>query len=77
MRYWTIAFPGECGQHVQETWSEEQLLASSYYKHWVLKMTEYGKHEHITNENFIEDWCIIHWAMETDKFGRHLKEGEE
>ena len=70
MKYWTISFPGECGQHVTETWSEEQLLSSPYYKHWVLRMTEANKHQHISNENFIEDWCIIHWAIETDQFGR-------
>lgn len=69
MKYWTIAFPGECGQHVTETWSEEQLLQSSYYKHWVHKMCEANKHEFITNDNFIDDWCVIHWAQETDEFG--------
>ena len=28
MKYWTIVFPGECGQHVQETWSEDQAASN-------------------------------------------------
>jgi len=64
MKYWTICFPGECGQHVEETWSEEQILKSSYYKNWVLKMTQANKHDLISNERCIEDWCTVHWATE-------------
>lgn len=73
MKYWTIHFPGECGQYVTETWTEEQLLRSRYYKDWVFKMTEANKHELISNERFIEDWTTIHWAVETDEFGSALK----
>jgi hypothetical protein len=72
MRYWTIAFPGECGQHVVETWSETQLLASAYYKHWVLRMIQANQHNNITNENFIDDWCTVHWAQQTDEWGNKL-----
>jgi hypothetical protein len=72
MKYWTISFPGECDQHVTETWSEGQLLKSSYYKHWVFKMFEANKHALINNENFIEDWCAVHWAVETDQWGNKI-----
>lgn len=72
MRYWTIAFPGECGQHVVETWSEEQILASAWYKHWVLRMCESNKHEFMTNENAIYDWIAVHWAIPTDEWGNKL-----
>jgi hypothetical protein len=71
MRYWTISFPGECGQHVVETWSEEQIL-KSYYGHWMLKMCEANLHDQISNEKCIEDWCIVHWAIETNEFGDKL-----
>lgn len=69
MKYWSICFPGECGQLVKETWSEDQIFKSSYYKHWIIKMVEANKHEHINNENFIDDWVTIHWAIETDQYG--------
>lgn len=69
MKYWTIKFPGECGQHVTETWNEKQILESSWYKHWLLKMIQANKHDLINNENAINDWVVVHWAVETDEWG--------
>jgi hypothetical protein len=73
MKYWTIAFPGEYGQHVVETWSEDQIM-ESYYRYWVSKMLGHhgGPHADITRENCIMDWCTVHWAMETDEWGNKL-----
>ena len=68
-RYWTITFPGEHGQTVVETWSEEQIL-KSYYAYWFHKMCEANKHEEISEENCIRDWVVTHWAGRTDEFGR-------
>lgn len=70
MKYYTISFPGEFGQHVVETWSEEQIL-SSYLSYWTSKMLDKYKapHPDITKENCIADWCVVHWAEETDKWG--------
>ena len=39
MKYWTIVFPGEFGQHVQETWSEDQII-KAYYTYWSTKMIQ-------------------------------------
>lgn len=72
MKYWTIVFPGEFGQHVQETWSEDQIL-ESYYPYWKGKMMEVGKQDMITKERCIDDWTVVHWAQETDQFGRPVK----
>lgn len=69
MNYWTIVFPGEYGQHVQETWTEEQII-SSYYKHWSGKMFLNGKGADVSKANCIEDWKVVHWATKTDEFGR-------
>jgi len=77
MRYWTISFPGEFGQHVQETWSEEQLLRSPYYNRWIYKMCEANMHDKITNENFIDDWTVVYWAVETGQFGQPLEQHEQ
>ena len=73
MKYWTISFPGECGQHVVETWSEEQIFKSPYYKHWMLKMCEANKHELISDKRCIEDWITVHWAVETDQWGNKIE----
>jgi hypothetical protein len=72
MKYWTIVFPGEFGQHVQETWSEDQII-ESYYKYWYGKMVESNKHDKISRELCIDDWCVVHWSEETDEFGKRIK----
>lgn len=71
MKYYTIVFPGEYGQHVQETWSKEQIL-KFYWKHWNVKMFQSGNGDLVTEERCIEDWIITHWAEETDEFGNKL-----
>lgn len=72
MKYWTICYPGEVGQHVQETYSEDQII-KSYYTYWFHKMVEANKHDLISNERCIEDWCTVHWAEETGPFGEKIE----
>jgi hypothetical protein len=72
MKYWTICFPGECDQHVQETWSAEQIMKSSWYRNWVLKMVQANKNSLMTEQNAIDDWVTVHWAVETDEFGNKI-----
>ncbi len=69
MKYWTIVFPGEFGQHVQETWTEDQIL-DSYYTYWCMKMVQAGCHaDLISREACIDDWVVVHWACRTNEFG--------
>lgn len=68
-KYYTICFPGEYGQNVVETWSEEQIL-KSYYAHWTHKMVQANKHDQVSEQQCIDDWVVVHWAVETDQFGR-------
>jgi hypothetical protein len=68
-KYYTISFPGEHGQQVTETWSEEQII-KSYYPYWFSKMVQANKHDMIDIKRCIEDWCTVHWAIETDEFGK-------
>jgi hypothetical protein len=71
MKYYTIVFPGECGQHVQETWNTDQIL-QSYYTYWVTKMIQNNNYLDISEERCIDDWCAVHWAMETDEWGNKI-----
>lgn len=71
MKYWTIVFPGEFGQHVQETWSEEQII-KTYYNPWSQKMIIAGKNDMINRDQCIDDWVCVHWAIETDQFGNKI-----
>lgn len=71
MKYYTIAFSGEFGQHVQETWSEDQIL-QSYWTYWFTKMIENAAVGDLTRERCIDDWRVVHWAVETDEFGNKI-----
>ena len=70
-KYWTIWFDGECGQQVQETWSEEQILASAWYKNWVMMVVQANKPHLLEDPSVaIEDWVTVHWAVATDEYGK-------
>ena len=64
MKRWSITFPGEFGQDVVETWTEDQII-ESYYKYWSTKMIENNLNSEISRERCIEDWCVVHWAWES------------
>ena len=66
MKYYSISFPGEFGQHVDEIWSEDQII-NSYYKYWSGKMIENVPSCDLCRKNCIEDWCVVHWAIEVPK----------
>ena len=70
-RYWTICFPGERGQHVQETWSEKQIL-NSYYPYWCAMMIQNMAAPDLNPDTCIDDWKVVHWAEETNEFGDKL-----
>jgi hypothetical protein len=63
MKYYQISFPGEFGQDVVETWSEEQIL-KSYYVYWCGKMIQNVAAPDLNPDNCIQDWCVTHWAVE-------------
>ncbi len=75
-RYWTIVFPGEHGQHVQETWSEKQIL-DSYYPYWCSMMIQNVAAPDLNPDSCIDDWKVVHWAMETNEFGDKIETTEQ
>mgnify|MGYP003338562724 FL=1 len=72
MKYWTIVFEGEWDQLVRETWSEDQII-ESYYKYWSTCNLINDPQSDISREHCIEDWIVVHWAVETDEFGNKLE----
>ncbi len=76
MKYYTIAFPGEYGQHVVETWSEDQII-KSYFKYWCTKMVEAGRGDQVSRQQCIDDWIVVHWANETDQWGSNIMAGAD
>ena len=67
MKYYRISFPGECGQHVEEIWSEKQILSSAWFRNWVYMMVQADRAHLINNQTAIDDWVTVHWAVEIAK----------
>ena len=68
MKYYLISFPGEFGQHVDETWSEKQIL-DSFYTRWVTMMIQNVAAPDLDEQRCIDDWVVVHWAVEVEKPG--------
>ena len=66
MKYYRINFPGEFNQHVEEIWSEDQIL-KSYYTYWSTKMIQNVPDEDLDESRCIEDWVTVHWGVEVPK----------
>lgn len=72
MRYWTIVEPNDNDIPVYTTMSENEIL-EEYFDYWSNKMKSVGKHNLISPENCIYDWCVIHWAWETNAYGESVE----
>lgn len=73
MKYWTIVEPGDDGSTpVYSTLSEEDIL-KEYFDYWSNRMKSIGKNNEITPDNCIYDWCVVHWAWETDVNGEPIE----
>lgn len=70
MKYYEISYPNELDEDVFEVLSEMDIIRQ-YWKHWYSKMVEkFGPdHTDITVENCIEDWVVVHWAVEVKNSG--------
>jgi hypothetical protein len=68
MKYWSINYPGDSGEDIVETLSEEEIL-EQYYTYWSGKMIEkYGQKEFEktwSTQECIEDWVVVHCAWES------------
>jgi len=65
MKLYEIAYPDENNKDVTEILTEDEILAS-YWNYWKERMESVGKHDEISREKCIEDWCVIHWAVEAN-----------
>lgn len=74
MRYWTIVEPPteNCFTVITTTLSDDQIL-KEYFDYWSNAMKSAGKTKEITANNCIYDWCVVHWAWETDAHGNAIE----
>ncbi len=63
MKLYEIAYPDENGDDITEILTEDEII-SYYYPYWSTKMLMNCPTEPISRERCIEDWCIVHWAVE-------------
>lgn len=63
MKQWQIVYPGENNNTIYEILNEVQIL-NNYYDYWSNKMFNIGKGLQATENNCIEDWVVVHWALE-------------
>lgn len=56
-------FDGETGRDV--IISEKEII-ETYYAYWVDQMVRVSKEDMINHQNCIEDFCVIHWAVEVN-----------
>lgn len=68
MRYWTICYPGETGETVYETLSDDDII-EQYFPYWWGRMIDkFGLAEcelKWSKQDCIDDWVVIHWATES------------
>ena len=65
MRYWEVSYPKDNSfqEVVNEIFSDDDII-KMYYEYWCGRMKEVGKESEISEQNCIEDWVIINWAVE-------------
>lgn len=70
MRYFEIHYPDSEGNSIHEVLSEEDIQRE-YWPHWYdAGCKKFGKDyvdAHYSFEDCLEDWIVIHWAMEIMK----------
>lgn len=67
MRKWTYVEPAEDGvTPVWITLTDDEII-DFYYEYWAGMMRKAGKVDMINRENCIQDFAVIHWAVEGEK----------
>ena len=67
MRYYSFNEPGDKGNDVVQTMSEDEIR-EEYYPYWKERMIKkYGEEEFKKTWSFeecLEDWVVVNWAWE-------------
>jgi hypothetical protein len=67
MKTYEISYLDENNNDVTERLTEDQIL-ETYWDYWCKRMYEAGKDPEVhTFQNCIDDWIVVHWAVEVKK----------
>ncbi len=65
MKYYSICYPDEHNNHIEETLSEQDIL-DHYWEYWYEAMVRAGKRDLISLDRCIGDFVTVNWAWEVD-----------
>lgn len=65
MKYYSICYPDEFGNHVEETLSEQDII-DFYWEYWYEAMVRAGKRDLVSIDRCVEDWIVVNWARQVD-----------
>lgn len=63
MRFFRWLEPDAAGEPVERTITDEEIL-TQYYPWWHTEMVRIGKGHLVSNQNCVDDFCVVHWAYE-------------
>lgn len=63
MKLYEIAYLDKNNNDVVEILTQDEIIAQ-YWEYWSERMREIGREAEISIQRCIEDWCVIHWAIE-------------
>lgn len=61
------------GKDSTEVFISEEGILGYYWDYWCDKMYNVGRGNLITEERCIEDYCIVHWAVEIEEYEYNAK----
>lgn len=63
MKRYSYIEPGEDGNPIEYTFTEEEIL-NQYYPYWSDRLKQLGREHLISKERCLEDWIVVNWAVE-------------
>jgi hypothetical protein len=66
MRYFAWVEPGDNDEPIEHELSESDVL-EQYYPYWCEQMRKVGRAHLISPEACLEDFAVVHWAVETQR----------
>ena len=65
-RKWSYVEPADDGVTAVKIVKTEKEILDIYWGWWSAKMKEIGKEDLISEKACVEDWIVVHWAIQED-----------
>lgn len=64
MRYFSFVEQGDDGDCYWGVLMSERQILRDYFPYWKAQMERVGKSAEISEAACVEDFCVVHWAVE-------------